>query len=315
VDEQELVGAIRAMQQIVWSDRAIRQRVQNRGINVIPAKFYASVPSLAEIESSFEYAEPTPPYLDCGVFDGPAMRDWLAGLVEPARDFTPPKSGNEETCAEGFFWNNSQFSFSDAMSYYAMLRQLKPARVVEIGAGFSSLVALAALRDNRRGRLTCIEPYPRPFLHNRDLLLMQRRAQEVTIAEMNDLLADGDVLFIDSTHTVKTGSDCLHIYLRLLPRIARRIFVHVHDVFLPFGLPQKWLLDKQIHWTEQYLLLAWLIGNPRTRVLTAAAITPSRIPICSTVSCMGAMRLVDRVSGLSSTAASSDKLAVPRPLS
>lgn len=271
MDEQELVTTIRAMQEIVWSERAIRQRVQNRGINVIPANFYASVPSLAEIESSFEYAEPTPPYLDCGVFDGPAMRDWLAGLVEPARDFAPPTSGNEETCAEGFFWNNSQFSFSDAMSYYAVLRRLEPARVVEIGAGFSSLVALAALRDNGQGRLTCIEPYPRRFMQGLELVLVQRRAQEITIDEMNDLLADGDVLFIDSTHAVKSGSDCLHIYLRLLPRIARRIFVHVHDVFLPFGLPQKWLLDKHIHWTEQYLLLAWLIDNPRTRVLYGSA--------------------------------------------
>ena len=43
--------------------------------------------------------------------------------------------------------------------------------------------------------------------------------------------------------------------------------MHVHDIFLPDGMPQQWLLDKQIYWTEQYLLLAFLLDNKKASVL------------------------------------------------
>jgi hypothetical protein len=97
------------------------------------------------------------------------------------------------------------------------------------------------------------------------------RAQDLTPEMLNTMLEDGDVLFIDSTHTVKTGSDCVHIYLRLLPNLTKRVLIHVHDIFLPFGMPQKWLLDTHIYWTEQYLLMAWMIDNLRVTLLYGSA--------------------------------------------
>jgi hypothetical protein len=78
------------------------------------------------------------------------------------------------------------------------------------------------------------------------------------------------VLFIDSTHTVKTGGDCVHIYLRLLPALRREVLVHAHDIFLPHGMPRDWLM-RHYYWTEQYLLLALLTDNPRARVLYGSA--------------------------------------------
>lgn len=153
------------------------------------------------------------------------------------------------------------------MVYYCYLRKLAPRAVVEIGSGYSSLVALRALEANGTGRLTCIEPFPRDFLKGRtDLSLVQEPAQRITAEQLNDTLADGDVLFIDSTHTVKSGSDCLHIYLRLLPGIRRNIHVHVHDIYLPFAMPKQVMLEKQCYWTEQYLLLAFLLDNSKAKI-------------------------------------------------
>lgn len=161
------------------------------------------------------------------------------------------------------------------MAYYAYIKRIRPKTVLEIGSGFSSLIALDALRKNGSGKLICIEPFPRPFItklgSEGGLELQRLRAQDVTAAMLNSLLEDGDILFIDSTHTVKTGSDCLHIYLRLLPQINKKILVHAHDIFLPFGMPQKWLIEHQIYWTEQYLLLALLIDNPRAKLLFGSA--------------------------------------------
>jgi hypothetical protein len=274
MNDKDFNAALPVMQNLVWADRAYREKLQQHGINLIPSNFYSSIPSISEILGSYEYQDSTPPYLACGIFDHDRLCGELSALIPFSEDFDPPTSGEEETC-RSYFWENSQFSYSDGMSYYAYVRRIRPKTVVEIGSGFSSLAALEALSRNGVGKLKCIEPYPRPFIRTLGdegaLELHKIRAQDVTSDALNSMLDDGDILFIDSTHTVKTGSDCLHIYLRLLPRINKKIFVHVHDVFLPFGMPQKWLLDSQIHWTEQYLLLALLIDNPKVRVLFGSA--------------------------------------------
>lgn len=274
MNDTEINAIIPIMQKLLWADRTHREKLQEHGLNVIPVNFYSNTPSISEIMSSYEYVEPNAPYLDETIFNQEKLRQELSELIAFSADFTPPENGDEENC-DRFFWKNSQFSYSDAMSYYAYIRRIKPKTVVEIGSGFSSLIALEALDRNRAGKLKCIEPFPRPFITSFSkkgaIDLRKVRAQDVTPEILNLMLSDGDILFIDSTHTVKTGSDCLNIYLRLLPRINKKIYVHVHDVFLPFGLPQKWLLDSQIFWTEQYLLLAWMIDNPRVSVLFGSA--------------------------------------------
>jgi len=268
VDGQRLSQFISDVQHAVWAPLEMREQLQKNQVTVVPANFYSNIPTLEEIAGSFEYkADVAPPYLDSGIFDGQAMRDELLKLTEYSADFNPPKHGDAES-PDGFFWGNDQFPFVDGMAYHAVLRKLKPQAVVEIGSGFSSLVAIDALRRNGSGRLTCIEPFPRKFLEDRadsgQLNLVREKAQ--SFDDLNDMLQDGDVLFIDSTHTVKIGSDCLHLYLRLLPKIKRRIWVHVHDVFLPFGMPADWARDLHIYWTEQYLLLAFLLDNPKATV-------------------------------------------------
>lgn len=251
-----------------------RAKLQLAGINVVPANFYSNIPSISEVMSSYEYAEDAVPYLHESLFHKERLKEGLAALIPYSEGFKPDEKGNENDCKK-FFWQNSQFSYSDAMSYYAYIRCLKPKTVVEIGSGFSSLIALDALKENGLGALKCIEPFPRPFITELgaagDIELYKIFAQDVTAEFLNATLNDGDILFIDTTHTVKTGSDCLHIYLRLLPFINKKIYVHIHDIFLPFGMPQHWQLDSHIYWTEQYLLLAWMIDNPRVRVMFGSA--------------------------------------------
>ena len=259
------VGPI--LQHFQWADKEIRAKVQQFGVNVLPINFYSNTPSIEEIESSYEYTTAEPPYLNLNVFEQETMQRTLQQLLQFAPEFNPPVEGDEENCQQ-FFWKNSQFSYSDAMAYYCLLRLKRPSTIVEIGSGFSTLVALEAVTANRAGIVHCVEPMPRPFLKGNDQIILHvAKAQDILPEFLNDTLHDNDVLFIDSTHTVKTGSDCLHIYLRLLPKLKRNIFVHVHDVFLPFGLPQEWLLKRQIFWTEQYLLLAFLMDNPKASVL------------------------------------------------
>ncbi|HPH78600.1 MAG TPA: class I SAM-dependent methyltransferase [bacterium] len=186
-------------------------------------------------------------------------------MIQYASEFNPALTKTDDDAK--FYWKNDQFSYCDAMAYYCLIRKLKPKNIVEIGSGFSTLVAIEAVKKNEFGKIHCFEPFPRRFLaDNTSINLYPKIAQHISSEELNSIITEGDILFIDSTHTVKTGSDCNHIYLRLLPSIKQNFHIHVHDIFLPFGLPQNWLTDSQIYWTEQYLLYAFLLDNPKTKV-------------------------------------------------
>lgn len=257
---------------LIWASLKVREELQRNGVTITPTNYYSTVPSIEEIRKSFEYqANIAPPYMDTSLFDEVYLKQVLEELEPYASEFTPPISGCEENPA-GYFWENSQFSHSDAMAYYAAIRYLKPRRVIEVGSGFSTLVASAALEKNGCGEIICIEPFPRTFLHKtpRVSRIVKKPAQQLDSDFFNQLLNDDDILFIDSTHTVKLGSDCIHLYLRILPALRKRVMVHVHDIFLPEALPQDWALHKHIYWTEQYLLMAYLLDNPRVKVWFAS---------------------------------------------
>jgi hypothetical protein len=57
--------------------------------------------------------------------------------------------------------------------------------------------------------------------------------QEVPL-ELFDSLGAGDVLFVDSSHISKMGSDVNHIFFEILPRLRAGVWVHFHDIFWPF---------------------------------------------------------------------------------
>jgi hypothetical protein len=114
----------------------------------------------------------------------------------------------------------------------------------------------------------CIEPDPGEFLTALEgIEVVRRRVQDVETAYCNGLLRDGDMLFIDSTHTVRHEGDCLHIYLRVLPGVAAAVTVQVKNIYLPETLALGQMRDQQVFWNEQYLLYAYMTMNPRTRVV------------------------------------------------
>jgi hypothetical protein len=271
LSEAELQQLVALARKAMWQDREVKRRLQAAGINLTPANFYSTVPLVEDIERSFELAEEAAglaPWDAGGVFRREAMLAFAERIGRHAGEFAAPEEG-DRTDPEGFFWGNPAFSGCDALAYYCMLRHLKPRRVVEVGSGFSTLVADMALRANGFGEIVCIEPFPPAFLAAVPSVarIDRRPVQAIPLEEMVALVESAQVWFIDSTHTVKAGSDCLYLYLRVMPRVATDVACHSHDIFLPYALPEKWAIEKNVFWTEQYLLLAWLLDNPRTEVL------------------------------------------------
>jgi hypothetical protein len=264
----EFATLIRLAKKVVWSDRDTRRAIQAHHLDIVPCRFYSEIPTVEEVEHSFEFEEPDGPYNTDKIYNPHAMAEFLGAISQYAGEFSPPTDGDRANPSR-FFWSNPAFSFSDAMAYYCVIRHARPNKVIEVGAGFSTLVALEAVNRNERGSVICVEPFPQPWLAGLDISLISDRVQSIGVEFFNESLSHGDILFIDSTHTVKAGSDCLHLYLRVLPFIDKNILVHVHDVYLPFPQPQSHY-DRHIYWTEQYLLLAYLMDNRKTEVLVGS---------------------------------------------
>lgn len=265
VDEAELSQFAIEARQLLTAPWPVRRFLERAGVTLHRADYYAEVPTVDEILAPHDASTGGfDAVLDEGLLDRVLER-----LIRAAAPFDPPVEG-DVAAAGRFVWSNRPFSNCDAMALFAMLTILRPRRVVEVGSGVSTLVAREALADTG-GEVLCVEPYPARYLKQAvpEGSLIARPVQTLSAEWFNDTLADGDVLFIDSTHTVKHGSDCIHLYLKILPALKRDVFVHVHDIYLPHALPLVCLRDLQIYWTEQYLLYAWLLDNPKTTVLYA----------------------------------------------
>lgn len=179
-----------------------------------------------------------------------------------------------------FHFGNGLFDGTDALVLYCMLRHLRPRRVIGVGSGYATRLAAQAARANGSTELVCIEPYPDEVLQEGFeglASLITARVEEVSLDLFTTLGAD-DVLFIDSSHSVRTGGDVTFLFLEVLPRLKAGVVVQVHDVFLPHEYPREWVVDGLRFWNEQYLLQAFLTFNSGFRVLLANSYLDVRYP-------------------------------------
>jgi hypothetical protein len=200
------------------------------------------------------------------------QRQLLLRAADFAPDYDYPDDGADG--ARGFSDRNPFFSGLDSRVHFALLRLLQPRRMIEVGSGHSSLLTADVNERFLGGRMdvTCIDPAPqvplRPNLRTIPGIstVIERRVEHVGLEPFLALQA-GDLLFIDSSHVVKTGNDVVFLYLQVLPRLAAGVVVHMHDIFLPDEYPEQWVLREQRSWNEQYLVQALLVDSKGFRVL------------------------------------------------
>jgi len=170
-----------------------------------------------------------------------------------------------------FHLNNHTFDGTDALVLYCMARHLAPRRVLEIGSGYSTRLLAQAARESGKMELVSVDPYPGDVVAAGipGLSELVRQPVESIGLERFTALEAGDVLFIDSSHALRTGGDVQFLYLEVLPRLQPGVVVHVHDVFFPREYPRQWLKEHCIFWTEQYLLQCFLAFNREFEVLFA----------------------------------------------
>lgn len=172
-----------------------------------------------------------------------------------------------------YHYNHGPFAAGDSEYLYNIIRYFKPARLIEIGSGSSTLMALNALKKNREENPAylcehiCIEPYEHGWLKECNVKVVRGLAEN---ADKNLFkgLGKNDILFIDSSHIIRPQGDVIFEYLELLPILNAGVLVHIHDIFTPKDYPEKWIKNAVL-WNEQYLLEAFLSQNREYEIIGA----------------------------------------------
>jgi Methyltransferase domain len=207
-------------------------------------------------------------------YDLDAFRRRLTSLMTPYYEEFIQLPPFAELTRRGF---GHGFPHLDALILYAMVRDLKPKRYLEVGCGLSTYYAsLAARKNAAEGHpvaITCIEPYPFPALYAIDGIKVVKALVQDAPLDLFTALEPGDILFIDSTHIIRIDGDVPFLFLEVLPALKSGVHIHVHDVPFPFNTPYPanfWVLVRDpasnhwpVYWNEPMLLQAFLAFNPR----------------------------------------------------
>ena len=252
-----------------------------------PDDFYSPLPSEHDIRRrEVEWVEPA------GVELNEDGQKWL--LAELSKFY--PEMPFSETAMAGsrYSFDQQYYCYSDAIYLYSLLRHLHPRRLIEVGSGHSSAAALDTNERFLGGsvQFTFIEPYAdrlKSVLKQGDqehCKLIEKPVQDVPLTVF-DALEANDILFIDSTHVSKVGSDVNHLMFRVLPRLSSGVVVHIHDIFFPFEYLEDWFREGRA-WNEAYLVRAFLQNNSQWEVILFAdfigkrfrSFLSERMPLC-----------------------------------
>ena len=235
-----------------------------------PGHFYSPHPDLDDVQRDqvrlFERRIDSVPGLDINAEGQLQLLDHLGPLSR-----TQPFS-DEPDERHRYYYGNTWFGPGDAIVYHCLLRHLRPERVIEVGIGFSSALLLDTNDEflDKSCSATFIDPYPERMLEllgadDESVKIVAEPVQDVG-QELFSSLKSGDILFIDSSHVTKAGSDVNYLYFEVLPSLPSGVYVHIHDIFWPFEYTKEWVLEGRA-WNEAYLVHAYLIGNRNMEVV------------------------------------------------
>ena len=255
-----------------------------------PGHFYSPIPSEADIRVGVARATGRKE------FGGVDWRDDAQRklLEELAGEY--PRLGFDEPPAPDarFSVTNPSYGHYDAVLLACMILRFKPARIIEVGSGFSSVLMMDLNERFFDGaiRLTMIEPHPETLFRNMRredkgrVRVIEHKVQDAPLSLYGELEAN-DILFIDSSHVSKIGSDVNHLFFEVLPLLKPGVLVHIHDITGNLEYPPEWFREGRV-WSELYLLRAFLMFNSSFEVLLSSVrlrenneqLMKERMPVC-----------------------------------
>ena len=235
------------------------------GLVVLPKHYYVPFPDLRELRRT------RPRWSKRSEMRGVSLdlEEQVRTLERLVQPFEGEYRGNASfrTGTQGAF--GPGFGYIEAQALHGFLRSTKPARIVEVGSGVSTFCMLDATKRNAAegapAAITCVEPFPSDWVRKAPVRLVPSKVEEVNL-DLFDTLESGDFLFIDSTHALRVGGDVLRIITEILPRLRPGVYVHFHDIYLPYDFQRD--ADRSLfQWLETAMLHAYLVDNRRMKII------------------------------------------------
>jgi hypothetical protein len=247
-----------------------RNRVRSESLVwVPPGHFYSPIVDTAELRPNIarvfnRSAKPAEIDLNEAV-----QLAWVPRIRSVAEDLPFPDEKDDKYL---YYFRNGFYSYGDGSVLATMIRHLMPRKILEFGSGFSSCLMIDVNRRYFAGAIDCtfVDPYPETLLgllggDQGSLKIVRSRAQDVDLGLVR-ALEPNDILFIDSTHVAKGGSDVNFHFFETLPALKAGVFIHFHDIFYPFEYPEPWFFDENRSWNEIYVLRAFLMHNSAYKI-------------------------------------------------
>ena len=223
-------------------------------LHVTPVDYYSPIPNISELD----------PKIFEKIYDATGM-DWNVSEQLHYLHSIFAKYSGEYTPS-----TNIGLTLVDSFILYAMIREIKPKVMIEVGSGETTKISLQAIEMNEKEGMECkfyaVEPYPHDFLRQisrRNFKLIDKKVEEVDI----DFLITADLFFIDSSHVLKIGSDVNYEILEIVPKLKKDAVIHWHDIMMPTNYWEDWTYQGTKFWNESYMLHAFMLFNDTFKII------------------------------------------------
>jgi predicted O-methyltransferase YrrM len=243
-----------------------------RNSNFRPGHYYSPVANIDEI-SERQAAIWGPKKLTGIDLNEDTQTEVMTWILENEKRFDIP---TKKESHRKYYAESPSYPYSDGAVLHAMVAKYKPKHVIEVGSGASSGCMIDASEQYGLGtKFTLIEPEPQHCLdkvlnsndyEKSNVALIRKKVQEV-LPETFKVLQQNDILFIDSSHVSKPGSDVNFLLTEVLPELNKGVIIHFHDIYYPFEYTKEYLLELKLVWNEAYALHNFLLFNNSFRIL------------------------------------------------
>lgn len=253
--DDQVASLVRSLPSLI----ALSEMWEKVGVHVTPVHWSSPVANVQQLSDDHWDGPSEVPGIDFRVDEQLDRLSEFESAYRSEYERFPIEEPSEEF--NGFAVDNGFFESVDTEIAYSMIRENEPKRVIEVGGGNSTQVINAALQENdQEYEHLIIEPDPTPAINGVDAKLIESEVQDVPMSVFDSLTED-DVLFIDSTHVARIGSDVLYECLNVIPQLDEGVLLHIHDIFLPYEYPRSWFTKYRWSFNEQYFVQALLTGR------------------------------------------------------
>lgn len=243
---------------------------QRFGFDFLPRHFYSEIPDIGKLKQTEHWRKPFSMIGVEGADIDSQFKFVEETMLKELTEALPSLKVHEKACERN---REPGYGRVEADFLYAFVLKNRPARIMQIGCGVSTAICLAAAKAaNYAIEIICIEPYPTTFLRQAaaagEIRLIEKPVELIDYQALSEL-TDGDLFFVDSTHTLGPGGEVSRIVLEMLPRLDHGVYIHFHDITFPYDYQGDILDSALFFWHETSLLHAFLIFNEKVSMLAS----------------------------------------------